>query len=1259
MPNASYLQTSFLGGMWSTTAQGRADEEAYRTALNVSFNALPIEAGAHTRRSGTVAPQTTRSGKPGVLREFGFSQNAPYNMEFTDGHLRLWAGTSLVLIYPHGVGAVVAANPAQLVIPAGFSGEWATGDQIEVAATPIGSPSPLGIAPLLNRVFSITVVDAAHVSLQDPITGANIDGTALNMTGWNLSAAKVLDFVTPYVFGTAWSTTQIRVVQDEEVAFVLCPGFQPYALTNSGPDNSPVFAWTIPTFLDGPYLDPPVDGSTLTPSGTSGSITLTASSVASINNGLGFQSTDVGRMVRLFAQPLLWSASTTYSVGQQVLFQTGAGPAYYSSIVNGNKGIEPDTDPGTHWAISTTAAAWTWALITAVTDTLHVTATLQAASIDIFQQPLAGGNLLNTNAVTVWRLGSWSNTTGWPTCGGFQSARFWFGGPTKNAFAATMSNQDYNFCPTLLDGTVADNNGFSETIKTKQRNTIFWMEPVAEGMALGTQGGEWLVQASAQNEPITATSIKADPVSQYGCANVEPRNVGIAMAFVQRYQKQVYEYLADVYSRKFSGTNLARRARNLTAPGVVELAYTKENAPVLWARTALNQLIGCTYKRSSPFATQTPADFYGWHYHTLGSGRSVESIAAGPSQDGTIDTLAMVTYDAVANVRWVEFMQPVFEETDLITQGWFVDSGVSPAAAEVLTVNGHLSVVYYGLMNLAGKTLTVVIGGIDAGDYVVSATGTITVPIDGTANPLLTQATLVALTAQGGFGLLGVSIRVSAAGSGFTSPVGAALNYTSSSTAGSHYSQGTFDWDSGKLYHQQAQQGGDPGTNGHSLFVFNIATRAQIAGPLDPGELAQASPTCVCMGYDGNIYYATIDGTHLVGRYKVSSGANDITYSNVSLDAPGYIVPIHTGGSEYVCYTSLNSGLTGARINMIQMTGAVTEAGVPFTVDEAPGSLGPGNAFPCRGPTGSAFVIALGLIGGIGNNQVGVYRATADPLGFGGVLKIGVVTPAQIHSSWTNFAVGVPLYDETDGNIIAIFNNGGVVVMAKINTISAAVMWTLTLLVSTDISTSRIRGGVLNYVDGTGSPYSLKTINTLTGAVTTTQAETVIPPNTQSTDDKTGQVVVKVNDIGTQMWATFGPTVGGGAITPALYYSAPAAFGFNYISQGQILRPIGPQETGSQSGPAQGQTRRSHMYSALLSNTQGIQVGTNFTKMRAAKLVTAGRTVALAANVLFTDVIQDTLEDTASFHSMWAWQTVRPCPTTVVSVECWIKTEGR
>lgn len=159
--------------------------------------------------------------------------------------------------------------------------------------------------------------------------------------------------------------------------------------------NSSV-SWTLTQidFLDGPYLAVNSTPTTLTLSGVSGSVTVTASGTAGINTA-GFVSTDVGRLIRF-------------------------------------------KDP---------AGNWTWLKITAFTSTTVVTALIR------------GANASAGTATTNWRLGVWSDTTGYPTCATFFGDRLYFSGCPSYADRIDGSNvSDYeNFAPSNAAGVVADN----------------------------------------------------------------------------------------------------------------------------------------------------------------------------------------------------------------------------------------------------------------------------------------------------------------------------------------------------------------------------------------------------------------------------------------------------------------------------------------------------------------------------------------------------------------------------------------------------------------------------------------------------------------------------------------------------------------------------------------------------------------------------------------------------------------------------------
>ena len=208
-------------------------------------------------------------------------------------------------------------------------------------------------------------------------------------------------------------------------------------------------------------------------------------------------------------------------------------------------------------------------------------------------------------------------------------------------------------------------------------------------------------------------------------SSAEPVQCDQTTLFIQRYNLNLMEYFADVFSGKFSAPDLALPAKHLTGRTLQELAYQQSISPVVWARCGDGSLLGCSYKRDSLMSSKGPT-FAGWHEHVLGDGRTVTSIAVGPSADGSLDTLAAVTTSA-DHSNHVSFLRPLFKETDTITAAWHLDHSVAPSS---MTTNGTTSMTFNGLWHLNGKTVSVWAGGVDCGDLAVS-NGSVTVPFGG------------------------------------------------------------------------------------------------------------------------------------------------------------------------------------------------------------------------------------------------------------------------------------------------------------------------------------------------------------------------------------------------------------------------------------------------------------------------------------------------------------------------------------------------
>lgn len=360
-----------------------------------------------------------------------------------------------------------------------------------------------------------------------------------------------------------------------------------------------------------------------------------------------------------------------------------------------------------------------------------------------FNVEILGPALLYEALITTWRIGAYGGPNGYPTCGCWAEGRLWLGGAIPNRFDASVSNgisgATVNFAPTDQFGTVADNAAVDLTLNSNSVNPIRWMKSSLEGVIIGTQNGEVLVQAPTTG-PISPSNIVARVMTKHGSADIEPVRTPHTLIIVKRYAQKLLELFADAFSGKYSAPNLADKAEHIVANGISEISFTEATTPILWGYDTLGSLFGVTYKRDT-LTTSNPPDFYGWHRHVLGTGRIVESICSGASVGGDLDALTLVTNDPTTNIRHVEVLADIPNETTPFPNSWFLDDAVTPSSTSTTNVASagapYGGLTINGLWHLNGKTVQVFAGGLDCGDRgpgtdgftdFVVVNGSITVP---------------------------------------------------------------------------------------------------------------------------------------------------------------------------------------------------------------------------------------------------------------------------------------------------------------------------------------------------------------------------------------------------------------------------------------------------------------------------------------------------------------------------------------------------
>ena len=538
------------------------------------------------------------------------------------------------------------------------------------------------LVELSNRIFRIVKIDNDNFSLLD------MDGNAIDTSYWLTQSGSGGTMAKVYLISNDYDSADIPDIQHTQsvdVLYLVHPDYPPAKLTRTAHTS-----WTLTDidFLDGPYLP---------------------------------------QNPTLVSNP---SSPTTLTPGS---FAVGTGVTLTASAVAGiNDGAGfAVTDIGRLIRIQQ-GSTWGWVKITGWTSTTVVTVEIKST-------------LTNTNPKSVWRMGLWSETTGYPSTVVFHEDRLIFGGAAAKPQQIDGSQtSDYeNFAPSDTGGTTSSTTAIQFNLNSNDVNVIRWMTSDEKGLCVGTLGGEWILKTGSQADALAQNNPPiVKQATAYGSANIQPLKVGRSTIFVQSTSRNLREmtYFFDVDG--FRCPDLTQLSEHITGEGVTQLGYQKEPATV-WAVREDGKLLSMTYERE--------ADSFkvGWGRHVLGGqGRSyggdpiVESLCVIPEPNGTYDDVYLLVTRWIngRNYRSVEYLSKTFDSRAELEEANFVDCGLitnfplnfttefdpgtmSPSDPVKLTSVGHflatgnqvrIRVVNGNFFNdLQGETYTVTVSGAD------------------------------------------------------------------------------------------------------------------------------------------------------------------------------------------------------------------------------------------------------------------------------------------------------------------------------------------------------------------------------------------------------------------------------------------------------------------------------------------------------------------------------------------------------------------
>lgn len=358
-----------------------------------------------------------------------------------------------------------------------------------------------------------------------------------------------------------------------------------------------------------------------------------------------------------------------------------------------NEGALFDGDTGVQWEFRD--PGYGYVRITGFTSSTIVSCTV----VDRLPSQVVGSG----NATLRWSFGEWSADAGWPTDVAFYRERLWWA--RKQQVWGSVSADFTDYSPKTYGQVTAD-MAIAVTLVSGKINDVQWMTGDDE-LLCGTAGGEFSVGELTNGDPIGPGNVRARLISSYGSRAIPPIKNGDALLFVQRSGLKAREVSYDSLNLKYQSSDATVLAEHITRTGVLQIAFSLEPNPVVWAIRADGLLIGYTWNAEQ--------EVRGWHRHPVGGSGVVESIAVMPAAEGDSSELWLVVRRTINGVtrRYVEYMNRAWREGDTPASAFYVDSGLTYDGASTSTISG--------LGHLEGQTVDVLIDGAAHPQRVVTA----------------------------------------------------------------------------------------------------------------------------------------------------------------------------------------------------------------------------------------------------------------------------------------------------------------------------------------------------------------------------------------------------------------------------------------------------------------------------------------------------------------------------------------------------------
>jgi hypothetical protein len=626
---------AFNRGLVSRLGLARADIKRVAMSAQTMVNLMPRVLGSMMLRPGTQYLQETRDNEPSRDIPFVFSISDKAGIELTDLTMRVLVDDEIIT-RPAVTTAVANGDFTTNLTSwtdadeAGATSAWETGgymgltgngtanairrQQVTVAGANIGVEHALRIViergPVVLLVGSTSggdeyisqtsLAEGAHslaftptgdfyIQFQSPLERITL------VDSCNVEAAGDMELPTPWVEA---DLGLVRADQSGDVMYVACEGYQQRQIERRGTRS-----WSVVLYLadDGPFRVENIGPITLTASGISGNITITASGRLFTSTLVGaiFSITSVGQTVTrsITAQNTFTDEIRITGVDSSRIFTiiisglTGTGSTVTLQRSLDEPGNWEDV-PTLSWTADTTqtyddgldnqivyyrigvkTGDYAGGTIVAslqigtgsITGVVRITAYSSPTSVSAEVLDSLGG----TTATDIWAEGTWSDYRGWPSAVSLYEGRLWWVG--KDKAIGSISDAFTSFDPEFE----GDAGTIQRSIGSGPVDQFNWALPL-QRLILGGQGAEFSCRSTSFDEPLTPSNFNLKRASSQGSAPVQAVAVDSRGMYVQRGGTRVFELAFDGETYDYSSSDLTAIVPDIGEPRIVRMAVQRQ-----------------------------------------------------------------------------------------------------------------------------------------------------------------------------------------------------------------------------------------------------------------------------------------------------------------------------------------------------------------------------------------------------------------------------------------------------------------------------------------------------------------------------------------------------------------------------------------------------------------------------------------------------------------------------------------------------------